>query len=85
LKALPWRHDGRRDPGASRTPLGPRPQSFGAGVGPGHGGVPPERAAEDRESYRGIFYEPPYSLWQAAAGVSILAIGRLLSWWIWGE
>jgi hypothetical protein len=29
--------------------------------------------------------EPPYSLWQAAAGVSILAIGRLLSRWIWGD
>ena len=29
--------------------------------------------------------EPPYSLWQAAAGVSILAISRLLSRWIWGD
>jgi hypothetical protein len=47
--------------------------------------VPPERAEADQEPYREIFYEPPYSLWQAAAGVSILAIGRLLSRWIWGD
>jgi hypothetical protein len=85
LKAIPWRHGGPPDSGASRTPLGPRPQSLGAGGGQGHGGVPPERAAEDREPYRGILYEPPYSLWQAAAGVSILAIGRLLSRRIWGD
>jgi hypothetical protein len=65
--------------------MDPRPRSFGAGAGRGQEGVPPARAAEERESYRGIFYEPPYSIWQAALSFGVIAIGRLLSWWIWGE
>jgi hypothetical protein len=44
-----------------------------------------KRAEEDRELYRGSFYEPPYSIWQAAVGFIVIAIGRLLYWWIWGE
>ena len=44
-----------------------------------------KRAKEDRELYRGIFYEPPYSIWHAAVGLIVLAMGRLLYRWIWGE
>ena len=36
------------------------------------------------EEYRGIFYEPPYSIWQAAVGFIVIAIGRLLYLWLWG-
>jgi hypothetical protein len=38
------------------------------------------RADEDNlELYReDLFYEPPYSIWQAAVGFIVLAIGRLL-------
>jgi hypothetical protein len=42
-----------------------------------------EKRAE--EEYRGIVYEPPYSIWQAAVGFIVIAIGRLLCWWFWGE
>jgi hypothetical protein len=44
-----------------------------------------KRAEEDRELYRGSFYEPLYSIWQAAVGFIVIASGRLLYWWIWGE
>jgi hypothetical protein len=37
------------------------------------------------EEYRGIFYEPPYSIWQAAVGFIVIAIGRLLYLWLWGD
>jgi hypothetical protein len=44
-----------------------------------------KRAEKDRELYRGIFYEPPYSIWQAAVGFIVIAIGRLLYRWLWGD
>jgi hypothetical protein len=30
------------------------------------------------EPYRGIFHEPPYSIWQASVGLTIIMLGRLL-------
>jgi hypothetical protein len=44
-----------------------------------------KRAEEDRELYQGIFYEPPYSIGQAAVGCIVIAIGGLLYLWIWGQ
>ena len=44
-----------------------------------------KRAGEDRELYQGIFYEPPYSIWQAAVGFIVIAIGGLLYRWIGGD
>ena len=44
-----------------------------------------KRAEEDRELYQGIFYEPPYSIWQAAVSFIVIAIGELLYLWLWGE
>ena len=44
-----------------------------------------KRADEERELYRGIFYEPPYSIWQAAVGLIVIAIGRLLYRWVLGR
>jgi len=44
-----------------------------------------ERPEEDPELYRGIFYEPPYSIWEAAAGFTVITIGSLLCRWLWGE
>jgi hypothetical protein len=44
-----------------------------------------ERPEEDPELYRGSFYEPPYSIWEAAVGFTVIAIGRLLCRWLWGE
>jgi hypothetical protein len=44
-----------------------------------------ERPEEDREVYREIFYEPPYSIWQATVGFIVIAIGGLLYLWLWGE
>ena len=44
-----------------------------------------KHAEKDRELYRGIFYEPPYSIGQAVAGFIVIAIAKLLYRWIWGE
>ncbi len=42
---------------------------------------PGKRALEDDlDLYQEIFYEPPYSIWQAAVGLIVLAIGRPLYW-----
>jgi hypothetical protein len=43
------------------------------------------RPEADPELYRGSFYDPPYSIWEAAVGFTIIAIGRLLWQWLWGE
>lgn len=37
-----------------------------------------ERPEKHPEPYRGIFYEPPYSIWEAAVGFTVIVIGRLL-------
>ncbi|MDP9144516.1 MAG: hypothetical protein M3N43_07445, partial [Actinomycetota bacterium] len=44
-----------------------------------------KRPEEDRELYREIFYELPYSIRQAAVGLIVIAIGRLLYQWLRGE
>ena len=44
-----------------------------------------ERPEEDPELYRGILYEPQYSIWEAAAGFTVITIGSLLCRWLWGE
>jgi hypothetical protein len=44
-----------------------------------------ERPEEDPELYRGSFYEPPYSIWEAAIGFTVIVIGRLLCRWLWGQ
>jgi len=44
-----------------------------------------KHAEDDRELYRGIFYEPPYSIWQAAVSFIVMAIGKLLYLWLWEE
>ena len=44
-----------------------------------------KRAGEDRELYQGIFYEPPYSIWQAAVVLIVIEICTLLYVWILGE
>jgi len=46
---------------------------------------PRKRAEPERRLYRGIFYEPPYSIWQAAVSLVVLAIGRLLYRWFRGK
>jgi len=43
------------------------------------------RPEEDPELYRGSFYEPPYSIREAAVGFTVIAIGRLLCQWLWGK
>ena len=48
------------------------------------GGSPAESAPR-RIRYRGILYEPPYSIWEAAAGFTVITIGSLLCRWLWGE
>ncbi len=48
------------------------------------GGSPAESAPR-RIRYRGILYEPPYSIWEAAAGFTVITIGNLLCRWLWGE
>ena len=60
-------------------------QSLGPGAGHGQLGFSQRRAEEDRELYQGIFYEPPYSLWQAAVSFIVIAIGGLLYLWFWGD
>jgi hypothetical protein len=40
---------------------------------------------EDPELYRGSLYEPPYSIWEAAVGFTVIVIGGLLSRWFWGR
>jgi hypothetical protein len=40
---------------------------------------------EDPELYRGSLYEPPYSIWEAAVGFTVIVIGGLLSRWFWGQ
>jgi hypothetical protein len=48
--------------------------------------TPREHSEEDLELYREIiFYEPPYSIWQATVGFIIIAIGGLLYLWPWGD
>lgn len=44
-----------------------------------------ERPEEDPELHRGGFYELPYSIWEAAVGFTVIAIGRLFCRWLWGE
>jgi len=40
-----------------------------------------KRSEGDRELHRDIFYELPYSIRQAAVGVFVIALGRLLYLW----
>jgi hypothetical protein len=40
-----------------------------------------KRAEEGRDLYRGSFYEPPYSIWEAAVVFIVIAIGELLYLW----
>jgi hypothetical protein len=40
---------------------------------------------EDPELYRGSLYEPPYSIWEAAVGFTVIVIGSLLSRWLRGQ
>ena len=44
-----------------------------------------KRGEEDRNLYRGIFYEPPYSIWPAVVVLSVMEICTLLSLWILGK
>lgn len=44
-----------------------------------------ERLEGNPALYRGSFYEPPYSIWEAAVGFTVIAIGRLICRWLWGE
>ena len=44
-----------------------------------------ERLEEGPELYRGSLYEPPYSIWEAAVGFTVITIGSLLCRWLWGE
>jgi hypothetical protein len=44
-----------------------------------------ERREEDPALYRGSFYEPPYSIWEAAVGFTVIVIGSLLSRWLWAQ
>ena len=44
-----------------------------------------KRGEEDRNLYRGIFYEPPYSIWQAVVVLSVMEICTLLYLWILGK
>ena len=46
---------------------------------------PRKRAEPERRLYRGIFYEPPYSIWQAAVVLIVIEICTLLYVWILGE
>ena len=46
---------------------------------------PRKRAEPEPGLYRGIFYEPPYSIWQAAVCLLVLAIGTLLYRWLTGQ
>ena len=46
---------------------------------------PRTRAEPEPVLYRGIFYEPPYSIWQAAVCLLVLAIGTLLYRWLRGQ
>ena len=32
-----------------------------------------------------IFYEPPYSIWESAVGLTVIVIGGLLCRWHWGQ
>ena len=40
---------------------------------------------EDPELYRASLYEPPYSIWEAAVGFTVIVVGGLLSRWFWGQ
>ena len=40
-----------------------------------------KRGEEDRNLYRGIFYEPPYSIWQAVVVLIVMEICTL--WYVW--
>jgi hypothetical protein len=44
-----------------------------------------KRPEEDRELYRDIFYELPYSIRQATVGLIVIAFGRVLYLWLWGK
>jgi hypothetical protein len=44
-----------------------------------------ERPEEHPELYRGIFYEPPYSIWEAAVGFIVIVFGRLLCLLLWEQ
>ena len=44
-----------------------------------------ERPEEGPELYRGSLYEPPYSIWEAAVGFTVIMVGRLLCRWLWGQ
>jgi len=43
-----------------------------------------KRPEEDWELFRELFYELPYSIREAAVGLIVIAIGRLLYLWFWG-
>ncbi len=36
------------------------------------------------ETYRGILYEPPYSIWDAAVSFTLTVIGSLMWQWLCG-
>jgi hypothetical protein len=59
---------------AAQHSLAPRDRPFRA-----------ERPEGDPELYRGSLYEPSYSIWEAAVGVTVIVIGSLLSQWLWGQ
>lgn len=44
-----------------------------------------DRPEEHPELYRGSLYEPPYSIREAAVGLTVIVIGSLLSRWLWGQ
>jgi hypothetical protein len=44
-----------------------------------------KRGHADRGLYRGILYEPPYSIWQAVVVLIVVEICTLLCLWIQGK
>jgi hypothetical protein len=44
-----------------------------------------KRGQADRGLYRGILYEPPYSIWQAVVVLIVMEICTLLYLWIQGN
>ncbi len=44
-----------------------------------------KRDEEERNLYRGIFYEPRYSIWQAVVVLGVMEICTLLYLWILGK
>ena len=61
-----------------------------AGIDPGQDAdtgkwEPGSQRSENSELYRGILYEPPYSIRDAAVGFTVTVIGSLVSQWLWGQ